>query len=176
VSFPSLKYCLNKEAGSRRQEAGDREKMKGCSHILAPSIHYSFKEAFHSVSKTYFFIKTKCMAIGKFEDIIGWQKAQDYAVDIYVTFGQLRDFSFKDQICRASISISSNIAEGFDRQSNKEFVRFLYIALGSCGETKSLVYLAHRLNYCNEEDQLSFLDKANEICRIIHGLINSMEK
>jgi len=115
------------------------------------------------------------MAIGKFEDIIGWQKAQDYAVEIYATFGQLRDFSFKDQLCRASISVSSNIAEGFDRQSNKEFVRFLYIALGSCSETKSLLYLAHRLTYCDNKDQNSLLEKANEISRIIHGLINSME-
>lgn len=84
-------------------------------------------------------------------------------------------FSFKDQVCRASISISSNIAEGFDRQSNKEFVRFLYIALGSCSETKSLTYLAHRLKYCDEDGKKSLLDQANEISRIIHGLINSME-
>ena len=116
------------------------------------------------------------MAIEKFEDIIGWQKAQDYAVEIYSVFAHLKDFSFKDQVCRASISISSNIAEGFDRQSNKEFVRFLYIALGSCSETKSLTYLAKRLKYCNEEVQISLLSQANEICRIIHGLINSMEK
>ena len=116
------------------------------------------------------------MAIEKFEDIIGWQKAQDYAVDIYAAFGHLKDFSFKDQVCRASISVSSNIAEGFDRQSNKEFVRFLYIALGSCSETKSLIYLALRLKHCDEATQGSLLNKANEICRIIHGLINSMEK
>ncbi len=115
------------------------------------------------------------MAIAKFEDIIGWQKAQDYAVNIYGAFGHLKDFSFKDQVCRASISISSNIAEGFDRQSNKEFVRFLYIALGSCSETKSLTYLAHRLKYCDEEGKKSLLDQSNEISRIIHGLINSME-
>jgi four helix bundle protein len=116
------------------------------------------------------------MAIEKFEDIIGWQKAQDYAVDIYSAFGHLKDFSFKDQVCRASISVSSNIAEGFDRQSNEEFVRFLYIALGSCSETKSLIYLARRLKYCDEDTQSSLLNKANEICRIIHSLINSMEK
>ena len=71
------------------------------------------------------------MAIEKFEDIIGWQKALDYAVDIYSAFGDLRDFSFKKQLCTASVSISNYIAEGVDRQSKKEFVRFLYIALGS---------------------------------------------
>jgi four helix bundle protein len=55
------------------------------------------------------------MAFNKFEDIIGWQKAQDLAVFVYGNFGTSKDFSFKDQICRASVSVSNNIAEGFDR-------------------------------------------------------------
>ena len=116
------------------------------------------------------------MAIEKFEDIVGWQKAQDFAVDIYAAFGQLKDFSFKDQITRAAISISNNIAEGFDRQSNKEFVRFLYIALGSCSEAKSMIYFSKRLGYCESEPQEYLLEVTNEISRILHGLINSMEK
>ena len=120
-------------------------------------------------------LKQTIMAIEKFEDIIGWQKAQDFAVDIYEIFSGLRDFAFKDQICKAVVSITSNIAEGFDRQSNKEFIRFLYIALGSCSEVKSLLYLGKRLTFCNEEIQKSFLEKGNEISRIIRGLIKSME-
>lgn len=115
------------------------------------------------------------MAIEKFEDMTGWQKAQELAVKIYSMFGNIKDFSFKDQLCKAVVSISSNMAEGFDRQSNKEFVRFLYISLGSCSETKSLLYLALRLNYCSFEAQTSCLDQANEIARIIHGLIRSMK-
>lgn len=87
------------------------------------------------------------MKIQKFEDIIAWQKAQDMAVDVYASFKELKDRSFKDQICRAAVSISNNIAEGFDRQSKKEFVRFLYISLGSTSETKSMLYLAKRLGY-----------------------------
>ena len=114
------------------------------------------------------------MAIEKFEDIKGWQKGQDLAVEIYGAFGKLRDFSFKDQICRATISISNNIAEGFDRQSNKEFIRFLYIALGSCSEVKSMLYLGLRLKYCNAAEQGRLLNQANEIAKIIHGLIRSM--
>jgi four helix bundle protein len=115
------------------------------------------------------------LAIEKFEDIKGWQKALDYAVDIYSNFGDLKDFSFKNQICSASVSISNNIAEGFDRQSNKEFVRFLYIALGSCSESKSILYLSHRLKYCSDAERNSLLGKANEISRILHGLIQSMK-
>ena len=116
------------------------------------------------------------MAIQKFEDIIAWQKGQDYAVGIYGIFSGLKDFSFKDQVCRAVVSISSNIAEGFDRQTNKEFVRFLYISLGSCSEVKSLLYLAFRLKYISEEVRNNWIEIGNEISRILRGLIQSMQK
>jgi len=66
------------------------------------------------------------MKIQKFEDIIAWQKAQDLAVLVYKAFNSSRDFGFKDQIQRASVSISNNVASGFDRISDKEFVRFIY--------------------------------------------------
>lgn len=69
------------------------------------------------------------MKITKFEEIIAWQKGQDLAVDIYGLFSNLRDYGFKEQIQRASVSISNNITEGFDRMSDKEFVRFLNISL-----------------------------------------------
>jgi len=62
--------------------------------------------------------------IQKFEDLIAWQKAQDIAVDVYASFKELKDRSFKDQIGRAAISISNNIAEGFDRQSKKNLLDF----------------------------------------------------
>lgn len=87
------------------------------------------------------------MTITKFEDIIAWQKSQDLAVKIYETFYGINDFGFKNQICRAVVSISNNIAEGFDRSSDADFSRFLYIAIASCSEVKSMIYLANRLNY-----------------------------
>jgi len=61
------------------------------------------------------------MKVVRFEDLIAWQKAQDLAVGIYELFKGIRDFSFKDQICRAVVAISNNIAEGFDRGTNKDF-------------------------------------------------------
>jgi len=64
------------------------------------------------------------MKIEKFEDIIAWQKAQDLAVEIYSTFRLLKDYGFKDQICRAVVAISNNIAEGFDRSSDADFHDF----------------------------------------------------
>jgi len=62
------------------------------------------------------------------------------AIEIYSLFITSRDFGFKDQICRATVSISNNIAEGFDRSSDADFSRFLFIALGSCSEAKSMLY------------------------------------
>ena len=119
-------------------------------------------------------IKIKDMIIQRFKDIIAWQKAQDLAVDTYSLFGSLKDYGFKDQICRAVISISNNIAEGFDRSSDADFSRFLFIATASCSETKSMLYLAERLNYINSIQKNTLLGKANEVSRITRGLIKSL--
>src|ERR1035437_9233308 len=114
------------------------------------------------------------MAIQKFEDIVAWQKAQDLAVEIYGIFGMSKDFGFKDQMTRATVSISNNIAEGFDRSSNADFSRFLYIALASCSEAKSMLYLAERLKYISCQSKEDLLEKATEISKIINGLIKSI--
>lgn len=87
----------------------------------------------------------------KFEEIKCWQRSRKLSVYIYKEFQNNKDFSFKDQIQRASISISNNIAEGFERKGNKEFRRFLFIAKGSCGELRSMLYSALDLNYINKE-------------------------
>jgi len=111
------------------------------------------------------------MKFNRFEDIIAWQKSQDLAVEIYAKFANVKDFSFKDQICRASVSISNNIAEGYDRQSDKEFARFLYIAKGSASEVKSMLYMAARLGYMTNEDAIELRQLSEEISKIIRGII-----
>ena len=115
------------------------------------------------------------MIIRRFEDIIAWQKAQDFAVEIYLTFKGIKDFAFKDQICRAVISISNNIAEGFDRSSKTDFSRFVFIAISSCSETKSMIYLAQRLNYINESQKQDLIERGIEISMILRGLIKSLK-
>lgn len=115
------------------------------------------------------------MGIKRFEDIIAWQKAQDYAVEIYSEFNKMKDFGFKDQINRSVISISNNIAEGFDRSSDADFIRFLYIAMSSCSEVKSMIYLAFRLNYITEEQKSSMIIHGDEVSKIIRGLIKSIK-
>lgn len=68
------------------------------------------------------------MKISRFEDIVAWQKSKTLTVQIYKNTKNSRDYGFKDQIQRASVSIMNNIAEGFERRSNKEFTYFLYVA------------------------------------------------
>jgi four helix bundle protein len=85
-----------------------------------------------------------------------------------------RDYGFKDQIQRASVSGMNNIAEGFERKSNAEFRQFLYIAKGSCGEVRSMLYLAKELNYLSESEFNSLLNNLLEISKALSGLIKTL--
>lgn len=114
------------------------------------------------------------MKVQKFEDLIAWQKAQDLAVAIYYLFKDNNDWNFRNQICRATVSISNNIAEGFDRSSSLEFRRFLFISLASCSEVKSMLYLSKRLDYLTEKNTNLLLLKSSEVSKIITGLIKSL--
>jgi four helix bundle protein len=114
------------------------------------------------------------MKIDQFEDILAWQKAKKATLKIYSLFKQNKDFGFRDQICRASVSIMNNIAEGFERRSDKEFKHFLFMAKGSCGEVRSMLHLAPDLKYMNESDYSQLVDQYNEISRIISGLIKTL--
>jgi four helix bundle protein len=115
------------------------------------------------------------MKIEKFEDILAWQKARSMTFKIYSQLKDLHDFGFKDQICRASVSIMNNIAEGFERKSDREFKHFLFIAKGSCGEVRSMLYLAKDLYYLEESEYLSLTDISNEISRMLSGLIKKLD-
>lgn len=114
------------------------------------------------------------MAIKRFEDIMAWQKGQDLAVSIYSLFRDPRDFGFRDQICRAAVSVSNNIAEGFDRRSDAEFIRFLNIARSSCNEVKSMVYLGERLGYLDASKRSDLINQCEEISKVILGLARSL--
>lgn len=111
------------------------------------------------------------MQIQKFEDILVWQKAKDVTISIYDVTKNLKDYSFKDQIQRASISVMNNIAEGFERQSNKEFKQFLYIAKGSCGEVRSMLSLALELNYVTKEKYAKLCNQVTEMSKMLSGFI-----
>jgi len=114
------------------------------------------------------------MKIEKFEDILAWQKSKLMTLKVYSQLKELRDFGFKDQICRASVSIMNNIAEGFERKSDKEFKHFLFVAKGSCGEVRSMLYLAKDLKYLSEGDYSNLSEVSVEISRLLSGLIKSL--
>lgn len=116
------------------------------------------------------------MKIQQFEDIFAWQKSQDMAVEIYSIFKSTRDFGFRDQICRAVVSISNNIAEGFDRSTDRDFRRFLFYSIASCSEVKSMLYLAEKLNYLNKEQAATLIARIAEVSKIIRGFINVLKK
>lgn len=112
--------------------------------------------------------------IKNIEDILAWQKAKLLAINIYTSFKQCRDFSFKDQIQRAAISIMNNIAEGYERGTNKEFRQFLYIAKGSCGEVRSMLRVAPELSLITKEKADQYSKQSEEISKMITGLIKSL--
>jgi four helix bundle protein len=114
------------------------------------------------------------MKIERFEDIIAWQKAKEMAILIYKDFAESKDFGFKDQIQRAGVSVMNNIAEGFERKTNNEFKQFLFIAKGSCGEVRSMLYLAKELNKISESNFNKLFILAEEISKIISGFIKTL--
>ena len=103
-----------------------------------------------------------------------WQKAREFSLLVYETFKTNKDYGFKDQIQRASVSIMNNIAEGFERSSNKEFRQFLFIAKGSCGEVRSMLYLAQGLEYIKKEEFSKLSQQATEISKMLSGLIKTL--
>ena len=113
--------------------------------------------------------------IEKFEDIESWKLAREVTKLIY-EISSNGDFALVNQIRRASISILSNIAEGFERGGNKEFLQFLAIAKGSCGEVRAQLYVALDQNYIDEKKFVSITDKLIETNRMISGLMKYLQQ
>lgn len=117
--------------------------------------------------------------VERFEDLIAWQKARQLTADIYrlTSKGDFsKDFGLRDQIRRASVSVMSNIAEGFDRGSRGEFHQFLVIAKASCAEVRSQLYVAQDVGYINQEIFNNISSNASELSRIIGGLRAAVQK
>lgn len=115
----------------------------------------------------------------KFEDIEAWRQARVLTKDLYRlsssgTFA--RDFALRDQIRKAAISVMSNIAEGFERSGNAEFVQFLSIAKGSLGEIESQLYIALDQQYISPEEFVQLTEQTNSIKRLIAGLMKYLGK
>jgi len=114
------------------------------------------------------------LKVERFEDIIAWQKAKELTILIYKAFKNCKDYAFREQIQRASVSIMNNIAEGYERKSNNEFKQFLFIAKGSCGEVRSMLLLAKDLEkiYSNEFEEAFQLSE--EVSKLLSGFIKTL--
>ena len=115
----------------------------------------------------------------RFEDLDAWKVARELANLIYMLgreSGFSKDYSFKDQIQRAAVSVMNNVAEGFERGSNKDFAKFLFIARGSVGEVRSMLYLALDQGYITEEqfkEAYNLCVRGSQLC---WGLIKNLQK
>ncbi|SEC18344.1 four helix bundle protein [Tenacibaculum sp. MAR_2009_124] len=116
--------------------------------------------------------------IKSFEDIESWKQSRLFNQLIYDATNNFKfdkDNDLRRQIRRASVSISSNIAEGFERNTDKEFIHFLYIAKASAGEIRSQLYLSYDLKYISENDFNELKSKVIEISKTISGLIKYLK-
>ena len=113
----------------------------------------------------------------RFEDLEVWQQARQLVKKVYACARQgefARDYGFRDQICRAAVSIVSNIAEGFDRRSNSQFLQFLDIANGSAGELRAQLYIAHDLAYISSAQFNVLYANVTAIGKMLTSLIRHL--
>ena len=111
-----------------------------------------------------------------FEDLVVWKRSIKLATDVYTAFRSCKDFGLKDQVTRAAVSVSSNIAEGYERNSDRQFAQFLLIAKGSCGELRSQLYICEKAGIISTERARTLQSDAKEISKMIQGLIRHCRK
>ena len=120
------------------------------------------------------------MKIEKFEDIVAWQESRILAKMIYDTTrinkSFWNDYKFREQITSAGVSTMANIAEGFSRRYNKEFIQFLFIAKGSCGEVQSHLYVALDQKYIVKRKFEDIYKQADKMARLISNFISYLLK
>ena len=115
-----------------------------------------------------------------FEDLEVWKRGCNLTVDIHVALAESKDFALRGQMERSSLSIPSNIAEGAERDSTPEFIRFLRYSKGSCGELRTQLYVAerirNRLGAPPMEGSKEMIQETRELSKMLQGLINSLNR
>lgn len=117
------------------------------------------------------------MEIKGFRDLVVWQKAMDFVVEVYEatkSFPNVEQFGLTSQLRRSCVSIPSNIAEGHGRDGTRDFLKFLSVAYGSLNEAQTQLMLAQRLGYLPSEKSSKLLGMAAEIAKLANGLCNSL--
>ncbi len=111
----------------------------------------------------------------KFEDLEVWKRSARLSAGVYKYFAKSTDFGFKDQITRSSLSIPSNIAEGYERASDKDTVRFLFYAKGSCAELRTQIYIGIEIGYIEKNIGSQWIKETDEISKMLRGLIQAFQ-
>jgi len=107
----------------------------------------------------------------RFEQLDVWKRSARLSATLYRELRDLKDWGFRDQITRSGLSVPSNIAEGFERDSNREIARFLTIAKGSCGELVTQTYIGIEANYIEKKVGLEWIDETRQIAAMLGALI-----
>ncbi|MGA7593707.1 MAG: four helix bundle protein [Gallionella sp.] len=110
----------------------------------------------------------------RFEELEVWKRSARLSANLYKALADLRDFGFRDQITRAGLSIPSNIAEGHERNSDKELANFLNYAKGSAGELRTQIYIGMEIGYISKENGRDWLAECEELSKMLHGLMASV--
>ncbi|MBN2281277.1 MAG: four helix bundle protein [Candidatus Marinimicrobia bacterium] len=114
--------------------------------------------------------------VGNFEKLEVWQKSCQLSVSIFKLFDNCKYFGLKDQVLRSSVSIPSNIAEGSERGSKKDFIRFLCYSKGSAAELLTQIYISYKIGYITDTDKLEIISEIRSISKMLQGLINSLNR
>lgn len=109
----------------------------------------------------------------RFEDLDVWKRAARLSAEIYKEMRELKDYGFKDQITRSGLSVPSNIAEGFERESQKDAIKFLSYSKGSCGELRCQIYIGMEINYIPKSIGQKWLKETSEISSMLSGLMKT---
>ena len=109
-----------------------------------------------------------------FEQLDVWRRSSRLCVNLYMALQHCPDRGFKDQITRAALSIPSNIAEGYERNSSNEFVRYLKIAKGSCGELRTQLYIGSEIGFLDNGKAAEYIAESIEVIKMLQGLISSI--
>src|SRR5210317_1221617 len=109
----------------------------------------------------------------RFEDLEVWKRAARLSADIYRHLANLKDYGFKDQITRSGLSVPSNTAEGFERESQRDCIKFLTYAKGSCGELRCQIYIGMDIKYIPKDVGKKWIRETIEISSMLSGLIKT---
>ena len=112
----------------------------------------------------------------RFEDLDVWKRAARLSTAVYQQLTNCRDFGFKDQITRSALSVASNIAEGYERDSNRDRIKFLNYAKGSIGELRTQIYIGMEVGFIDPETGRGWVEETQELSRMIYSLMKTLRE